>query len=92
MKRIDFDRTIKASNIEKATKKFCNLLIEKGYKWTADEMEETVSNGYTCCSDASEHTLKPGECTSPKTADWSYYWAIEEVADKKYYAWFIERV
>ena len=52
MKRVEFDKEIKASNIEKATEKFCKILREKGYDWAADEMTESVSNGYVCCSNA----------------------------------------
>ena len=89
--RKEFDKEIKASNIEKATEKFCKILRENNYEWTADEMTETVSNGYNCYSNASEHNFKKGEVTSPKTNDWSYYWAIEEINEKKYYAWFIEK-
>ena len=91
MKRVDIDKEIKASNIEKATEKFCKILREKGYDWAANEMAESVSNGCVCCSNATEHNLKIGEVTSPKTADWSYYWAIEQLDEKTFYAWFIER-
>ncbi len=91
MERVSFDKEVKARNIEKATEKFCKILREKGYDWAADEMTETVSNGYVCCSNALEHTLKIGEVTSPKTNDWSYYWAIEQISEKLFYAWFIER-
>ena len=48
MKRVEFDKEIKASNIEKSTEKFCKILREKGYDWAADEMTESVSNGYVC--------------------------------------------
>ena len=63
----------------------------KGYNWVADEMIESVSYGYICCSNATEHTLKKGEVTSPKTTDWFYYWAIEQIDEKNFYAWFIEK-
>lgn len=89
--RRDVDKEIKANNIEKATEKFCKILREKGYEWAAEEMTEVVSNDYNCMSNASEHNLKKGEVTSPKTADWTYYWAIEQLDEKNYYAWFIER-
>ena len=91
MKRVQFDKEIKASNIEKATEKFCKILREKGYDWAADEMTESVSNGYVCCSNATEHNLKIGKATSPKTADWTYYWAIVQLDENKFYGWFIER-
>lgn len=91
MRRVNIDKTIKARSIEKASEIFCKKLMEKGYEWAADEMAETVSKGGVCCSNASDHTLKINEVTYPKTADWSYYWAIEEVGDKEFYAWFIER-
>lgn len=90
MKRVNIDKQIKASNIEKATEKFCKILRDNGYDWAADEMTESVSNGCVCCSNALEHDLKIGVVTSPKTADWTYYWAIEELSDKLFYAWFIE--
>ena len=91
MRRFDIDKAIKASSIEKATEKFCKILRDRGLIWAADEMTESVSNGFVCCSNAMEHTLKINEVTSPKTNDWSYYWAIEEIGDKEFYAWFIER-
>lgn len=91
MKRVSFDKEIKASNIEKATEKFCKILREKGYDWAAESMAESVSNGYICCSNALEHDVKIGEISSPKTKDWSFYWAIEELDNKIFYAWFIER-
>lgn len=92
MTRINIDKEIKAKSIEKATEKFTKILSEKNYKWVADEMTETVENGYYYCSDASEIDLFKGSSPiSPKTSDWTYYWGIEEVDDGKYYAWFIER-
>lgn len=91
MKRVEFDKEIKASNIEKATEKFCKILREKGYEWAADGMTESVSYGYYCCSNATEHNFKKGEVTSPKTQDWNFYWAIEQLDENRYYAWFIER-
>lgn len=91
MTRFELDKNIKASNIVKATEKFCKLLRNKGYCWVADEMTESVLNGFLCCSNALEHNLKINEVTSPKTNDWSYYWAIEQIDEKNFYAWFIER-
>lgn len=91
MKRVEFDREIKASGIEKAVEKFCKVLRDKGYSWVADEMTESVANGYMCCSNAMEHNFKINEVTSPKTTDWSYYWAIEQLNEKLFYAWFIEK-
>ena len=91
MKSIEFDKEIKASNVEKATEKFCKILRDRGYNWAADEMAESVSNGYVCCSNATEHNLEIGKVTSPKTSDWSYYWAIAQLDEKLFYAWFIER-
>ena len=91
MKRVCIDKEIKASSIEKATEKFCKILREKGYDWVADEMTESVSNGYVCCSNATEHNLEIGKVTSPKTVDWSYYWAIEQFDEKNFYAWFLEK-
>ncbi len=91
MKRVEFDKEIKANNIEKAVEKFCKVLRDKGYDWAADEMTESVSNGYVCCSNASEHNVKINEVSSPKTSDWSYYWAIEQLDEKLFYAWFIEK-
>ena len=91
MRRFDIDKAIKASSIEKAAEKFCKTLRDSGRVWAADEMIESVSNGYLCFSNASCHNLKIKEVTSPESADWSYYWAIEEIGDKEFYAWFIER-
>ena len=91
MRRVDIDKEIKASNIEKAAEKFCKILRCRGLIGAADEMTESVSNGYVCFSNATEHTLKINVVTSPKSADRSYYWAIEEIGNKEFYAWFIER-
>lgn len=90
MKRIDIDKNIKAKSIEKAAEKFAKVLTSKGYEWAASEMVESVENGYYCCSNAMGHTLSIGKVTSPKTHDWTYYWAIENIDGNDYYAWFIE--
>ena len=93
MKRIDIDKEIKAKSIDKAAEKFAKVLAAKGYEWASDEMVESVNSGYYCCSNASTHTLiQGGEPTNPKTNDWAYYWAIENVDENIYYAWFIERI
>ena len=93
MKRIDIDKEIKAKSIEKAAEKFAKVLVANGYDWAADEMVESVNSGYYCCSNASMHTLiQGGEPTNPKTDDWTYYWAIENIGENIYYAWFIERI
>lgn len=91
MKRIDIDKEMTAKSIEKATEKFAKVLKSKGYDWAAEEMIESVSNGYICCSNAMEHNLIKDTVTSPKTHDWTYYWAIENIDGNTYYAWFIER-
>ena len=91
MKRIDIDKEIKAKTAEKAAEKFAKHLKAKGYEWAADEMTESVENGCFCCSNASEHTLVPGgKPTSPKTNDWTYYWALENIDGDSWYGWFIE--
>lgn len=90
MKRIDIDKNIKAKTIEKAAEKFAKVLTEKGYEWAAEEMVESVDNGYYCCSNAMEHGITSGKVTSPKTNDWTYYWAIENIDGNDFYAWFIE--
>lgn len=93
MIRINIDREIKAKSIEKATEKFAKILREKNDEWAADEMIETVENGYYYCSNASEIDLIKGSSPiSPKTNDWTYYWAIEEIDNERYYAWFIEKI
>ena len=92
MARINIDKEIKAKYIEKATEKFAKILREKNYEWAADEMIETVENGYYYCTNASEIDLIKGSSPiSPKTRDWTYYWGIEEVDNGKYYAWLIEK-
>lgn len=91
MKRFEIDKEIKASTVEKAAEKFCKILRGKCYEWAADEMSESVSNGYLCCSNATVHNIGIGKLVSPKTNDWSYYWAIEQLDEKLFYAWFIER-
>lgn len=92
MKRFEIDRTIKAKTIEKASEKFATVLAANGYKWAANEVFETVSNGYFYCTNASGIDLiRNGRPLPPRTNDWSYYWAIEEIDNGKYYAWFIER-
>lgn len=90
-KRIDIAKNIKANSIEEASRKFAELLTKKGYAWAGEEMIETVENGYYCCSNATEHSFGKGEVTSPKTHDWTFYWAIESVGGNCYDAWFIER-
>lgn len=93
MKRIDFDKNIKASTIEKASKKFAEYLAKNGYEWAADEIIESVEYGYYYCSNATEANLvKGGRPVHPKTSDWTYYWGIENVDGNEWYAWFIERV
>ncbi len=93
MKRvIDIDKEFKAKNIEEAAKKFYDFLMKKGLEWVAEEMKESVENGYYCMSNAERMDIIKGKVTSPKTTDWTYYWAIEEVTDNNdWYAWFIER-
>lgn len=91
MKRIDIDKEIKAKSIEKATEKFAKVLTEKGFDWAAVEMLESVENGYYYCSNAYEISLiQYGRPLSPKTNDWTYYWAIENIDGNLWYAWFIE--
>ena len=90
MKRIDIDKNIKAKTIEEAAKKFAKVLATKGYEWAADGMVESVGNGYYCESNAMLHSFSKGEVTSPKTNDWTYYWAIENIDGNEWYAWFIE--
>lgn len=90
--RIEFDKEFKANSITKASEKFAKLLRKKGYDWAADEMLESVENGYFCCSNAMEHNIAEGKVTYPKTSDWTYYWSIENLYDNIYYASFIERV
>ena len=91
MKRIEIEE-IKAKSIEKACEKFAKVLMSKGYVWVADEMVESVENGYFYGTNATESNLAKGaRPVSPKTNDWTYYWAIEEIDDNTYYAWFIEK-
>jgi hypothetical protein len=91
MKRIDIDKNIRAKTIEKAAEKFAKVLTDKGYEWAGIGMVESVKNGYYCESNALEHTVHQyGEPTSPKTNDWTYYWAIENIDGNEWYAWFIE--
>ncbi len=91
MKRIDIDKEIKAKSIEKAAEKFAKVLTAKGYECTANEVIESVENGYYYCSNASESDfVKGGRPVSPKTNDWTYYWAIENIDGNEWYAWFIE--
>ena len=90
--RICIDKNIKAKSIGKAAEKFAKVLTEKGYKWAADEMTESVENGCYCCCNASEFSfVTGGRPVSPKSSDWTYYWAIENIDGNDYYAWFIER-
>lgn len=91
MRRVEIDKNIKARSIEKAAEIFSEKLRKNGYEWAAEEMTESISNGCVCCSNASGHDLKIKEVTSPKSADWTYYWAIEEIGDKEFYAWFIDK-
>lgn len=91
MKRICIDKEIEAKTIKKATEKFAKVLTEKGYEWAADEMIESVENGYLCCSNAAQHNLIAGRVTTPITTDWTYYWGVEKVDENLWYTWFIER-
>ncbi len=91
MKRIDIDKNIKAKTAEEAAEKFAKVLTAKGYDWAACEMIESVENGCYCCSNAFEHNITGGRVTSPKSNDWTYYWAIENIDGNDWYAWFIER-
>lgn len=90
MKRIDIDKNIKAKSIEAAAVKFAKVLTAKGFDWAADEMVESVENRCYCCSNATEHNISLGRPTSPKSNDWTYYWAIENIDGNDFYAWFIE--
>lgn len=92
MERINIDKTIKAKSIEKASRVFAEHLTRNGYEWVAEEVVECVANGYYCQSNAMEHNLPKEKVTHPTSSDWSYYWAVEEIDDGKYYAWFIERM
>ena len=91
MKRLCIDKEITAKSIEKATEKFARCLTRQGYEWAADEMIESVENGYYCCSNATEHNLIAERVTHPATTDWTYYWAIENLDKNIWYAWFIEK-
>ena len=92
MKRIDVDKEIKAKSIEAASEKFAKVLSAKGYEWAAEEIIESVANGYYYFSNASEaNIVKSGRPVSPATSDWTYYWAIENIDDNTWYAWFVER-
>ena len=92
MKRIAIDKEIRAKTIEKAAEKFAKALKEKGYEWSADEILETVENGYYYFSNASNANLEQyATPKSPKSNDWTYYWAIENIDGNLWYAWFIER-
>jgi hypothetical protein len=91
MKRIDIDKEIKAKSIWKAAEKFAKYLTENGYEWAGEEIVETVEYGYYYSSNATEsNMIKGGRPISPKTNDWTYYWAIENIDGNDYYAWFIE--
>ena len=91
MTRIDIDKEIKAKTIEKAAEKFAKVLAAKGFGWAGDTMVESVANGYICDSNAMVYSFPMGKVTTPKTPDWSYYWAVEEIDTGLFYAWFIER-
>ena len=91
MKRIDIDKEFKAKTAEKAAEKFAKALMEKGYEWAAAEMIESVENNYFCCSNATMHNVcANGEPTHPQTDDWTYYWALDNLYEDVWYAWFIE--
>jgi len=93
MKRIvEIGKTFKAKDLKSAAKKFYDFLIKKGYEWVAEEMIESVKNGYICCTNASRCNLQKGKISYNISNDWSYYWGLENVDDtNEYYAWFIER-
>lgn len=91
MKRTDIDKAIKAKTINAAAEKFGKFLSDKGYEWAAEEIIECVENGWYCQSNATLHHTEQETVTHPETADWTYYWAIENVDENSWYAWFIER-
>lgn len=92
MTRFDIDKEIKAKSIEAASEKFAKVLSAKGYEWAAEEIVESVENGYYYFSNASEANLaKGGRPVSPSSNDWTYYWAIENIDGNEWYAWLIER-
>ena len=92
MERINIDKEIKAKSIEKAAEKFAKVLIAKGYEWGAEEMIESVKSGYYYCSNAFEvNMVRFDEPVAPKSDDWTYYWAIENIDGNEWYAWFIDR-
>lgn len=82
--------TINTNSAITASKRFARELLIRGYDWTAEEILETVENGFLCSSNASCHNLQKGKVTLPITDDWSYFWAIDQDEDT-FYAWFIER-
>lgn len=91
MKRIDIDKEFKAKTAEKAAEKFAKVLIEGGYEWAASEMIESVENNCFACSNATEHNVPAnGQVTHPKTHDWTYYWALDNIYENVWYGWFIE--
>ncbi|MGN0989502.1 MAG: hypothetical protein ACI4N6_04240 [Eubacteriales bacterium] len=92
MKRVELDKDIKARTIEKAAEKFAEYLVKNGYAWAAEEMVESVENGYYyCCNATVANLVKFGRPVHPETNDWTYYWAIENIDGNEWYAWFIER-
>lgn len=92
MERICIEKAIKAKTIEKAAEKFAAYLASKGYEWAAEEVVESVSSGYYYCNNATESNMvQYSEPLSPKSDDWSYYWAIDNIDGGDWYAWYIER-
>lgn len=89
--RICIEKDIRAKTIEKAAEKFAKYLISKGYEWAAEEVVESVESGYYYCNNATEsNMIQYGEPIAPKTSDWSYYWAIDNVDGNDWHAWYIE--
>lgn len=52
MKRFEMDKEIKAKSIKKAAEKFANALAKSAHERAAEEIIESVENGYYYCSNA----------------------------------------
>lgn len=92
MKRICIEKAIKAKTIEKVAEKFAAYLASKGYEWAGEEVIETVDSGYYYCSNATEsNMIQYSRPLSPKSDDWNYYWAVDNIDGNEWYAWYIER-
>lgn len=90
MKRIELEKEFRARSINEAARKASNFYRGSSLDWVADELQESVENGYYyCCNASISNTVQYSLPRSPSTSDWTYYWGLEEVDEGNFYTWLI---